>query len=286
MKAILIPTIALIVTIGVTMLLTRLITTKRRREGKLTRKGRIIIFFVLLILLYTSSGFVYFSIYSHAAEQAMVYMNGSDTVKVTEIDTGYLFDGPGSKDAFIFYPGAKVDEKAYAELMTKIADQGVDCFLVAMPFHMAFMGKTKADDIIDEYAEKGYEHWYIGGHSLGGAMAGIYASERGDKLDGLVMLASYSTGKLDPGMKVMTVLATNDHIINMQDYEDNKKNLPESAQEITIQGGNHSQFGDYGDQRGDGQATISRDEQMEEVSEAVVRMISPQFELPSDVQDE
>ena len=213
-------------------------------------------------------------------------MNGSDTVSVSETDTGYLFDGPGTEDALIFYPGAKVDEKAYSEMMTKLADEGIDCFLISMPFHMAFLGKNKADDVIDEYTKNGYKHWYIAGHSLGGAMAGEYAASKGDRIDGVVMLAAYAIGKLKPDMKTMTVIATNDHVINMQDYEDNKKNLPESAKEIVIQGGNHSQFGDYGDQRGDGQATISRDEQIEQVCEAVVRMVSPQFDTGTDLQDE
>lgn len=38
--------------------------------------------------------------------------------------------------------------------------------------------------------------WYVGGHSLGGAMAASYAAKHTDELDGLVLLAAYSTADL------------------------------------------------------------------------------------------
>lgn len=286
MKAILISTLGFIGSVFFSMLLTRLITTKKRRSGRLTRRGKWVIFSVVLILVYLTGGMVYFSIFSHASENAMVYMNSTDTVSVSEIDDGYLFDGPGTENAFIFYPGAKVDEKAYAELMMRLADEGTDCFLISMPLHMAILGKRKADNVIEAYSGNGYKHWYIGGHSLGGAVAAIYAAENSDKLDGVVMLAAYSTKKLDQNLKAMTMIATNDHVINTQDYEENKKNLPPDATEVVIQGGNHSQFGDYGDQRGDGEATITRDDQIKQVCEAILHMLPHQQDIQTDLHEE
>ena len=42
-----------------------------------------------------------------------------------------------------------------------------------MPFHMAFFGLNKADKIRDK---KEYAHYYMAGHSLGAAMAGVYTT--------------------------------------------------------------------------------------------------------------
>lgn len=42
---------------------------------------------------------------------------------------------------------------------------------------------------------------------------------------------------------------------------DNGGNLGEDARELVIPGGNHAQFGSYGPQDGDGEASLSPDEQ-------------------------
>ena len=94
--------------------------------------------------------------------------------KIEETSTGILVDGKGSEDAIIFYPGAKVEYTAYLPLCVKLAEQGVDCFLVEMPIHLAIFGMNKAGKIMDAYE---YENWYLSGHSLGGAMAAAYAAE-------------------------------------------------------------------------------------------------------------
>ena len=47
--------------------------------------------------------------------------------------------------------------------------------------------------------------------------------------------------------------------------------LPEGSVEICIEGGNHAQFGSYGEQKGDGQATISGEEQRRQTVEAFLK---------------
>ena len=85
-------------------------------------------------------------------------MNGSSEVSVEKFDKGWFFDGAGEEKALIFYPGAKVATEAYAPLMYQLAESGIDCFLVDMPFHMAFFGMNRAEEIMQEYnygAQKG-----------------------------------------------------------------------------------------------------------------------------------
>ena len=58
---------------------------------------------------------VYFDTYYHSVD-VDEYFTGSDTVTVTETDSGWLFDGDGEDTALVFYPGAKVEASAYAPL--------------------------------------------------------------------------------------------------------------------------------------------------------------------------
>ena len=66
--------------------------------------------------------------------------------EIDEVE-GWLFDGPGTEAALVFYPGAKVEAAAYAPVMAAIAEGGVDCYLCKMPLNFALMGKETAEKI-------------------------------------------------------------------------------------------------------------------------------------------
>ena len=74
----------------------------------------------------------------------------------------------------LFYPGAKVEAEAYLPLLDQIRQTGVTCILVHMPFHMAIFDANAAEDVMAQFPE--IQHWYIAGHSMGGAMASKFAS--------------------------------------------------------------------------------------------------------------
>lgn len=186
-------------------------------------------------------------------------MADAETVTVSATDFGYFFDGPGEDNALIFYPGAKVEDLAYADLLKRIAAEDVDCYLVHMPCNLAFFGINKANDIIDAYS---YEHWYLAGHSLGGAMAASYAANNNDKLDGLIFLAAYSTNDLsDSDLKILSIYGSEDEVVKMEKIEQGRELMPSDYEEVQIDGGNHAGFGDYGEQNGDGTAAVSGNEQ-------------------------
>jgi len=44
---------------------------------------------------------------------------------------------------------------------------------------------------------------------------------------------------------------------------------------MTIEGGNHAQFGSYGPQPGDNEATISAQEQLDQTVEAIALLMRP-----------
>ena len=198
-------------------------------------------------------------------------MQTKDSVLVTEMPDGLYLDGPGDETALIFYPGAKVEYTAYLPLLSELADQGIDCFLIKMPCNLAIFGQNKAKNIMDSYE---YDHWYLSGHSLGGAMTASYASGHLESLNGLVLLAAYPTKSLkSDSFSVLSLYGSEDGVLNMEKMEEGKAYMPVDYAEVCIEGGNHAQFGNYGEQKGDHAADISREEQQAQTVEAILKMM-------------
>ena len=125
-----------------------------------------------------------------------------------------------------------------------------------------------ADGIREMYPE--ITEWYIGGHSLGGSMAATYLSDNTEDFRGLVLLGAYSTADIsDADMKVLSVYGSEDKVLNKEKYNEYKPNLPENFTEVVIDGGCHAYFGMYGEQEGDGVATISNQEQIEKTADSI-----------------
>lgn len=231
-----------------------------------TKRKIIPVVLLTLVLAMAGISIWYVNDYYHAVDVDNA-LTSSDTVTVSSIDTGMLFDGPGTTDALIFYPGAKVEAAAYAPLLKEIAENGIDCFLVKMPCNLAFFGINKADDIMADYS---YGHWYLAGHSLGGAMAASYAGKHLNDLDGLILLAAYSTSDLtEADFPVISIYGSNDGVLNMEKVVTSRDLMPSDYSEHVIEGGNHAGFGSYGAQKGDHDATISQNEQWRETVSAL-----------------
>ena len=211
--------------------------------------------------------FIYVSGYYHADETAQHFMLSDDSVSVTATDYGWLFDGSSEDTALIFYPGGKVEETAYAPLLHTLAAEGMDVCLVRMPFRLAILHGNAADAIINSHD---YTNWYIGGHSLGGVMAASYASDHGDELSGVILLAAYPIKQIPDPMKEIQVIGSEDHVINQDKVKEGKAYASKYYTEHVIEGGNHAQFGSYGQQNGDGMATITPEEQIQETIQVIL----------------
>ncbi len=222
-----------------------------------------------VILLITTLWYV--NDYYHTDENVQEYLQTKETVSVTEMSAGLYLDGPGDYAAMIFYPGAKVEYTAYLPLLSDLAEQGIDCFLIKMPCNLAFFGQNKAKKIMDSYE---YDHWYLSGHSLGGAMAASYASGHLESLNGLVLLAAYPTKSLkSDSFSVLSLYGSKDGVLNMEKVEEGNSFMPADYAEVCIEGGNHAQFGNYGEQKGDHAAEIRREEQQAQTVEAILKMM-------------
>ena len=240
----------------------------REKEYSKRKKWRWIIPLFVLILAGTAFLF-YTEQYYHADKSAYYALESDETVKVMQTEYGWLFDGPSKSDAAIFYPGGKVEETAYAPLLHCLAGQGMDACLVKMPFRLAVFGANKANSVMKQYD---YKNWYIGGHSLGGAMAADYASKHGSEFRGVYMLAAYPAKPLDEQTAAIIIYGSEDGVLNMERMTKAKQYLPDGSKEYVIKGGNHAQFGNYGKQEGDGAADISSYEQQHRTVELILQI--------------
>lgn len=131
---------------------------------------RILAAIIAVLIVLAGYGVYYVNGYHHAVNVGNA-IQSNPTVKVTDIEDGWLFDGPGTTTAMVFYPGARVEASTYAPLMQETAASGIDCFLMKMPANLAIFGINRADVVRSDIAGYSYDHWYIADHSLGGTLA-------------------------------------------------------------------------------------------------------------------
>ncbi|OKQ00165.1 alpha/beta hydrolase [Paenibacillus sp. P46E] len=193
------------------------------------------------------------------AENALISAGG---VNVEQNDNWISFEPSVTLGtAVIFYPGALVKAEAYAPLAQKIAAAGHPFYIAKMPLNLAVIKSDAAEEIIRVHPKLSF---VLGGHSLGGVMASRFAAEHADQLKGVYFLASYPDEKgslKDTTLSVLSVLGTEDQVVDQASYNKGRSYLPSNTVYYSVKGGNHAQFGSYGKQKGDGEATISEDEQ-------------------------
>ncbi len=236
------------------------------------KKLRITFAVILSIVAIAIIAFVaYVSVYYHAGERARsIVSNDTEYYKIERSGNGLVFMPEAPIAGLIFYPGGKVEYTAYAPLMAELAKNGVACVLIEMPYNLAVFDMNAADGIIDMYGD--IDKWYIGGHSLGGAMAATYVSKHTEDFDGLILLGAYSTADISgSNLNVISIYGSEDRVLNREKYDSCLSNLPKNFNEYIIDGGCHANFGDYGAQSGDGTPTISGEEQQKLTAEFIVR---------------
>ncbi len=222
----------------------------------------IILSFVLLIAIVFG---VYAGDYYHAEDCVKDYLKSSGNVTVTKQAKDVVFAPKNPTSLFIFYPGGKVEYTAYAPLMYACAEKGILCVLIKMPCNLAVFDRNAASRYSDRYPE--LKNRFIGGHSLGGAMAAGYLTSNTDEFSGLILLGSYSSSDLSSSsISVLSVYGSEDKILNKKKYESKRSNLPVGFKETVLAGGCHAYFGRYGEQKGDGVPSLTSEEQIEKAA--------------------
>ena len=205
-----------------------------------------------------------------ATPAAIEALHSDDKVTVTDTwwETTYEPTTPPSA-ALVFYPGARVDPRAYARLARAVAEHGYRVIVPKCPLDLALLCTSAADNYVTEDIP-----WAVGGHSLGGVEASKYAAAS-NTVDGLVLWGAWPLTDLSNRgeLLVASISGSEDGLSTPQKIDAHRDLLPPTTTFTEIQGSIHSYFGDYGQQAGDGQATIGREAAQEQIVAATVDLL-------------
>jgi hypothetical protein len=171
----------------------------------------------------------------------------------------------------VFYPGAKVDPRAYARILRPLAEDGYTVVILKLPFGIAFFDRNGAADVVGRRDD--IDQWVIAGHSLGGTVASGFANrnDRGE-IAGLLLWASFPASSLAgrTDLDVLSISGSNDGLATPAKIDASRSDLPPDSEFMEIEGALHAYFGDYGAQDGDGTAGVSRDVAQTQIIQATL----------------
>lgn len=237
---------------------------EREQRMKLKLKTKRLILAIIGCLLITSVfGFLIWTQFYYHADSSVITLRKND-LTIESKDNLTIVPEKDSTVGIIFYPGAKVESISYLPVLKKIRDTAnVTCILVKMPLNLAIFDGNAADEVIKKYPK--IKTWYMAGHSLGGYIACEYAYNHQDTIQGTILMGAYPY-KDYPTSKLLTIYGTlNTSVADKITYTENV---------VKIVGGNHAQFGNYGKQKGDPDATITADDQQNITAKAVADFIT------------
>jgi pimeloyl-ACP methyl ester carboxylesterase len=184
--------------------------------------------------------------------------------------------GDEPRVGLIFYSGGRVDPRAYATLLREVADRGYLVVAPPMTLNLAVLSPDRADEVIADHPE--IDTWAMSGHSLGGAMSARYTRENSETIRALTLLAAYPAGSddlSDSDAVIVSAYGTRDGVVDPDAFSESVELLPADAAFLPIEGGNHAQFGSYGLQAGDAEATISAEDQQWQAADAIGLAMRP-----------
>lgn len=232
-----------------------------------------------LVLL--AHGFCYFFIGKALPGEVLPYLKSAERVSFKK-DKWLEFRPTAQRinAGLIFHPGGYVDPEAYARIFSKVAETGVLCIIVPGPQRTPIANRFSSDKVMRAHPE--ITHWFIAGHSQGGAVASLYVRDRENqpediakKITGLIFLGFFVFDRhslAHRNLPCLSVYGSRDG--HADKFKPNEKNLPQNAKVICIEGGNHGQFGAYGLHFGDQTPEIPRHDQQDIAINAITAFIN------------
>ncbi|WP_394120773.1 alpha/beta hydrolase [Planococcus donghaensis] len=227
---------------------------------------------IFALLVIVVAGFVIYAQFDYGP--SAVLADNMDLSAIESDGKGLIFrpESPNGKGV-ILYQGAKVEKEAYAYLGQSLSEQGFVVSIPQLPLNFGILGSGTADKVIEEYPD--VQEWFLGGHSLGGVAASFYAEDPSVKLSGLYFLGAYPASDFsDSDLPMLSIYGERDGLSTIEDIEESRGLFPADSVFVEIKGGNHAQFGLYGEQKGDNSAEITPIEQQDLVVEALTEWIN------------
>jgi len=214
--------------------------------------------------------------------EAVAALDSDDMVTVTS--EPWLTFSPNDIAAttgFIFYPGGRISYLGYSDMMRAISENGYLVVVPKMPLNIAFTAPNVADEIIAAYPE--ITHWVIGGHSVGGTFAVQYTFKHPENIDGVAIWSSYPADSNDisrSDIPVVLMYGSREQGVTDEGVNARKHLLPVNTVYVSIEGGDHHQFGTYALTTEENLATISVTAQHEKIIAAMLELLMKAADLP------
>lgn len=247
----------------------------RRGRRALRTVGRV---FGVVATIGALVGLVLLRPYAATAPAVTLTSAGSDSVSVVSTPTSITLTPKvaayTSRVGLVFQPGALVDPRAYVPLLARVAADGHLVVIVKQPLSFGLLALGAPDGPIVEHPE--VARWAVGGHSLGGVAASMYAASHADRVSGLVLWASYPASSLADrtGLAVASISGTADGLARPATIEARRGDLPPTTVFTPVAGAVHAYFGDYGEQAGDGIPTVSREQAQTAIVDATLALLA------------
>lgn len=235
-----------------------------------------VIIAVLLAVMVVSVGFVLWAVTPPEPMPEVYAALKSDSAVTVTMERWLVFTPVNfsSNVGFIVYPGGRVDYRSYAPQAHALAARGYLTVIAPMLLNLAVFSENAANDVIASYPQT--KSWAIGGHSLGGTIAAQFCYDNPGKIKGLVLWAAYPESGINlrnSNLLVTTIHGSEDGLVSSSQIQDSLMQLPHSTVRVEIAGGNHAQFGWYGNQQGDNAAKIPRELQQDQIVNATLQLL-------------
>lgn len=249
-------------------------TTLDARRRLIIRRIRITGWTALTSLLVTLVCFLtWFHIVFTAERDATLEVFRDERVTVTEVEGSIVMEATEGAGAtgVLYFPGARVDPYSYLYPLSDVAAAGVTVVIMDPLLNMALFDTRSIEELAT--AAPGVGEWVLSGHSLGGVRACMLAAH--PDVVGLVLMGSYCANDISTeSIPILQVLASDDGLIDEEALNTSAPLLPPSTQKMTLEGANHASFGTYGEQPGDGVATLSRAEVREQLTRLFMTLLA------------
>jgi hypothetical protein len=226
---------------------------------------------VVVVVLLLVVGFVVWALAPMLPDrEASMEARLNPAILITSTDNSIIMEPTAGSagTGLVFIPGARVDPYAYMYTLSGLVEgAGVTVVITKPTVNFPILDSRPMSDFTDGVG--GVQGWVVGGHSLGGVMACRWADT--EPVIGLILFGSYCADDLsDAELAVLSIAGSNDGLSTPEKIESASHLLPDTAIFIEIEGLNHSGFGDYGDQPGDGESTLTREEERLEITTAIL----------------